>query len=435
MIDPDALNVWFKDHLVGYLWRNPLGAIGFRYELDWINAGGYADGNEARATHQGWRGYGFAISRSLPLATEDFSADDSVAHRFFANLLPEGGVRDHIVRDLKISNTDFDLLRAIGGECAGALSILPVERSPSEYRSYRPLPNKELATLVARRGQIYAAWPANKRPRLSLAGAQDKCPVLIRDGHTFLPEGEAPSSHILKFELTDYRHLPAYETFTSYLAKQIGLPVVDIELHCSEKQCYAQIERYDRIWDERGEVQRLHQEDFCQALGYGHEKKYQESGGPTFADCYRLLQDASTDPAIDTQNLLRWQIFNVLAGNSDGHAKNLSLLYLQNGEIRLSPFYDLVCTRAIERIDYHLAFDVGGQRDPTQITTAHWDTLARQCDVRPSFLDRLLQETAASLLDHISQTKALFEAQYGDYPSLQRIVHIVTQQCHRAVNR
>jgi serine/threonine-protein kinase HipA len=420
MIDPDALNVWLEDRLVGYLWRNPIGAIGFRYEPDWINTGG------------------FAVSRTLPLATEDFSAEDSVAHRFFAILLPEGGVRDHIVRDLKIPNTDFDLLRAIGGECAGALSILSVERNPSEDRSYRPLPDKELARLVALRGQIYAAWPKAKRPRLSLAGAQDKCPVLIRDGHTFLPEGEAPTSHILKFELPDYRHLPAYETFTSHLAKQIGLPVVDIELHSIEKRFYAQIERYDRVWDagsnKGGEVQRLHQEDFCQALGYGHEKKYQDSGGPTFVDCYQLLQDASTDPAIDTQYLLRWQIFNVLAGNSDGHAKNLSLLYLQNGEIRLTPFYDLVCTRAIERIDYHLAFAVGGQRDPGLITTKHWDVFARQCDVGSRFLRRLLQETAASLLEQIGQTKALFEAQYGEYPSLQRIERVVTQQCHRAAS-
>ena len=415
MIDPDALNVWFEDRLVGYLWRNPIGAIGFRYEPDWINTGG------------------FAVSRTLPLATEDFSADDSVAHRFSANLLPEGGVRDHIVRDLKISNTDFDLLRAIGGECAGAISILSVERNPSEDQSYRPLPDKELARLIARRGQIYAAWPEDKRPRLSLAGAQDKCPVLIRDGKYFLPEGEAPSSHILKFELIDYRHLPAYETFTSHLAKQIGLPVVDIELHSVEKRFYAQVERYDRVWDERGEVQRLHQEDFCQALGYGYEKKYQNSGGPTFADCYHLLQDASTDPAVDTQTLLRWQIFNVLAGNSDGHAKNLSLLYLQNGQIRLSPFYDLICTRAIERIDYHLAFAVGGQTDPGQITAAHWDTLARQCEVGSRFLRRLLQESAVSLLEQISNTKELFEALYGDYPSLQRIERVVTQQCHRAI--
>ena len=70
MIDPDALNVWFEDRLVGYLWRNPIGAIGFRYEPGWIRTGG------------------LAISRTLPLATEDFSAEDSVAHRFLPTCCP-----------------------------------------------------------------------------------------------------------------------------------------------------------------------------------------------------------------------------------------------------------------------------------------------------------------------------------------------------------
>ena len=201
-----------------------------------------------------------------------------------------------------------------------------------------------------------------------MAGAQDKCPVLVRDDQYFLPQREAPSSHILKFELQDYRHLPAYETFTTQLAAAIELPVVDIALRSIGQTRYAQIARYDRLWDERGEVRRLHQEDFCQALGYGHEKKYQEHGGPSFAQCYRLVQDASSEPALDAQHLLRWQIFNVLAGNSDGHAKNLSLLHLPDDATRLAPFYDLVCTRAIERIDYHLAFDVGGERNPSVIT-------------------------------------------------------------------
>jgi serine/threonine-protein kinase HipA len=156
VIDPDTLNVWNERCLVGYLWRNPIGTIGFRYDTDWVAGGG------------------FAISRTLPLGGDDFAAEDSVAHRFFANLLPEGGVRDRIVRDLKIPNTDFDLLCAIGGECAGALSILPVERRPSGELGYRPIPEAELAELAARRGQFYGIWPADERPRLSLAGAQDK---------------------------------------------------------------------------------------------------------------------------------------------------------------------------------------------------------------------------------------------------------------------
>ncbi len=106
MLDPEGLNVWSDQRLVGYLWRNTQGLIGFRYDDNWLAQGG------------------FAISHTLPLRNGDFVPDEGLAHRFFANLRPEGGVRDQIVRDLKIPNTDFNLLRAIGGECAGALSIL-----------------------------------------------------------------------------------------------------------------------------------------------------------------------------------------------------------------------------------------------------------------------------------------------------------------------
>jgi len=419
--DPDTLNIWHEQHLVGRLWRNPAGAIGFRYDPAWIAGGG------------------FSVSRSLPLASREFAPEDGIAHRFFANLLPEGAVREHLVRDLKLPNTDFELLRAIGGECAGALSILPVDQQPSDQRHYRPLTEKDLADLAARRGRIYAAWPADERPRLSLAGAQDKCPVLVRDERYFLPCGEAPSTHILKFELADYRHLPAYETFTTQLAAAIGLPVVDIALRSIGQIRYARIARYDRMWDERGEVQRLHQEDFCQALGYGHEKKYQEHGGPTFARCYQLVLEASSEPAIDAQHLLRWQIFNVLAGNSDGHAKNLSLLHLPDDtgrpQTRLAPFYDLVCTRAIERIDRHLAFNVGGERNPSVVTPTRWEALAKQCDVRPRFLGNLVRATAAALQERLVSVREVFEARYGHYPALQRIEKIVTQQCRRIAKR
>jgi serine/threonine-protein kinase HipA len=412
MIDPDALTVWNNQRLVGHLWRNPVGAIGFRYDPQWITQNG------------------FAVSHSLPPGSDDFTPEDGVAHRFFANLLPEGGVREQIVRDLKISNTDFNLLRAIGGECAGALSVLSVEQQPSTHYAYHPITDLELDNLVARRGQMYT-WPTKERPRLSLAGAQDKCPILVRDGNYLLPQQESPSSHILKFELADYRHLPAYEAFTTQLARAVGLPVVNIRLQSIGQTYYALIERYDRLWNDGGDAQRLHQEDFCQALGYGHERKYQEDGGPSFAQCYRLVQDVSSDPANDLQLLLRWQIFNVLAGNSDGHAKNLSLLYLANGEIRLTPFYDLVCTRAIERIDYHLAFGVGAERNPSMVTGKHWETLALQCDLRPQFLLNQVNEVATRLLDNLATTKTAFESHYGAYPALQRIEQVVAKQCRR----
>ena len=260
MLDPDGLNVWCDQRLVGYLWRNTQGLMGFRYDEGWLARGG------------------FRVSHTLPLRHDEFAPEDGFAHRFFANLLPEGGVRERIVRDLKIPNTDFDLLRAIGGECAGALSVFQAEHRPSTEHRYHRITDEELAGLAARRGRVHT-WTENERPRLSLAGAQDKCPVLVAENTFWLPKKESPSSHILKFELSDYRHVPAYETFATLLARAIGLPVVDIRLRSIAGTRFALIERFDRQKSESGEIARLHQEDFCQALGFGHERKYQEDGG------------------------------------------------------------------------------------------------------------------------------------------------------------
>lgn len=407
------LNVWNGRRLVGRLRRDSFGHISFRYDPDWPSNGG------------------FAISQTLPLGAEEFTAEEGVAHRFFANLLPEGGFRERIARDLKISDTDFNLLRAIGGECAGALSVLPEERQPSTGQSYRPIEDEELAALVAQRGQPYS-WSEKERPRFSLAGAQNKFPILVREGKYLLPQGESHSSHILKFEIEGYRNVPAYETFTTLLAHAVGLPVVNIQLRSINKAHYTITERYDRFLGNDGEILRAHQEDFCQALGYGHERKYQEDGGPSFAQCFQMLRDVSSDLATDLPHLLRWQIFNVLAGNSDGHAKNISLLYTPDGEVRLAPFYDLVCTRAIDRIDYHLALSVGKERDPSVILRRHWEDMARQCDIRPRYLLDLVEEIATRLAENLSSTRTFFEEQFDEYSALQRIEQVVIKQCKRA---
>ncbi len=71
----------------------------------------------------------------------------------------------------------------------------------------------------------------------------------------------------------------------------------------------------------------MHQEDFCQVLGVLPEMKYEQEGGPGFADCFRLVQEWSAEPILDSLNLLKWALFNFLIGNADAHAKNLSFLY------------------------------------------------------------------------------------------------------------
>lgn len=418
MTEFDALNVWFEDRRVASLWRDQASppGTGFRYERDWLEGGG------------------FAISHALPLTVQQYPPEvGGVAQQFFANLLPEGGARERVVRDLKIPDTDFDLLRAIGGDCAGALSILAPERTPNPDHQYSLLSAEQLQKLVKRRGRNYQGISLDNRPRLSLAGAQDKCPILLRDEQYYLPLQEAPSSHILKFEIPDYKNVPAYETFTTLLARNMGLPTVDLELNQSAERRYICIKRYDRYEDEQGRIYRLHQEDLCQAMGYGYQYKYEQDGGPTFAKCYELIRQASTDPVIDTQSLLKWQIFNVLAGNSDGHAKNLSLLYPSENQVRLAPFYDLVCTRAIARIDDKLAFSIGGERNPNRVKLSHWAIEAENCGIRPAFLQNLVKESIQNLLTTLPEAKAQFAASYGECPPLQRIEQVVRGQCKRVL--
>jgi serine/threonine-protein kinase HipA len=65
------------------------------------------------------------------------------------------------------------------------------------------------------------------------------------------------------------------------------------------------------------------------------------------------------------------------------------------------------------------------------ITSAHWEALAKACDVRPQFLGNLVRETAATLQERLGPVREVFETRYGTYPALQRIERVVTTQCRR----
>ena len=420
-MDSDArLRVWHENRLVGRLWRNAANEIGFQYCDEWLNSDDK-----------------FAISASLPLSRESCSPEDALAHRFFANLLPEEVAREHIVRDLKLTNSDFVLLRTIGGECAGALSILPEEREPVRAvwpEAYQELTEAGLQDLVSRNGRIYGNAQIGEaaRPRFSLAGAQGKCPVFFHEERIFLPRGEAPSSHILKFAMPGYRHGSAYEALLTDLARRVGLSVSSVEFRRIDAKGrpheYLIIERYDREITSNG-ARRLRQEDFCQALGQGSERKREADGGVSFAQCYRLLCEVSSEPALDATQLLRWLIFNYLAGNSDGHAKNLSLLYHSDRAVRLAPFYDLACTQALDRVDPRLAFAVGGERTPGNIKAAHWRQQAIALGIKPGYLQTLLDEMTRRVQQELKPAIEAFQEKHGAYPALQRVAQLVQRQC------
>jgi serine/threonine-protein kinase HipA len=414
----EHLQVFFEERLVGALYPPAGGRLAFEYDRSWLD-------DERR----------FAISVSLPLRPGTNS--DLPAQAFFSNLLPEGQLREAVARRVGLSvSNDYALLKALGGECAGALTILRQGAIPDDGGgSYEPL-EPAMVAQMARKFNVFATVTGQRAPRLSLAGAQDKLPVRIDAARRlWLPLEGAPSTHILKVPSRDFKHLPANEVLVSTLARAVSMTAVEVELLQVEDVELAVIRRHDRVVaDDGARIRRRHQEDLCQAHGIPPGNKYEQEGGPRFADVLGLVRDRSSEPLADVLQLLRWLVFSLLAGNADGHGKNLSLLCGADPRtVRLAPFYDLVSTRVYPRLDRHLAMSVGGQRDPGLIGRVHWETLARQVGVGPRMVLREVERIASSMPGVLEHVVDEYVVAHGASPVIQRLRQVVGKQCRRSL--
>ncbi len=340
-------------------------------------------------------GNGVPLSVSLPL--RDAPHVGAVARNWFANLLPEGTVRDEISRRLRIAGSDsFALLAAIGGECAGAVSVA-AERQAANSAPAEPATSLEEALAEVGEG----GWALLGGPmRLSLAGAQDKLAVVRDPTGLRLPRAGEPTTHILKPDSPRLRGLCDLEMLGLALASALGLPVVKAEVMTIAGTRAVLIERYDRVQRE-GHVERLHQEDFCQALGFPPELKYQSQGGPTLGRCASLIRDQLGLGPQAMQAFLDWVIFAVLIGNADAHGKNLGLLRSPGGRLQLAPWYDLVPTIAwpARILDRTPALSIGGAPAIDRVDRAHWDAFARETQLRPRFVLQRVQALASAAID------------------------------------
>ncbi len=81
----------------------------------------------------------------------------------------------------------------------------------------------------------------------------------------------------------------------------------------------------------------------------------------------------------------------MLIGNADAHGKNYALLYHQ-GERRLAPFYDLVCTLAWPELSKTPAMKIGRNETMDSITAVHWKKMAEESKIGwPMVRDRIRQ--------------------------------------------
>jgi serine/threonine-protein kinase HipA len=312
------------------------------------------------------------LSTSLLVRQERYP--NALTRSFFDNLLPEGPARNTIVRALNAHRSDgsklddrdiFGLLAEIGRDCAGAIVIQPMEDSEPVARSTsdaRPITDDEVAERIRKLPTAPLGIDIREGVRISLAGAQRKLLLTRRqDGGWALPVNGVPSTHIMKPLMADERfpNSVANEFFCMQLAAKAGLRVAPVQSLEFDGQPVLVVERFDRHVV-NNVVQRIHQEDSCQALGISADLKYQQDGGPSFQKIAELLSTFGTER--DLLELLSLMTFNMAIGNADAHGKNYSMLHLESGDVRLTPAYDLLSTANYPDSDMELAMYVDNVR-------------------------------------------------------------------------
>lgn len=362
-----ALEVYCADRLVGTL-EDTDGGLRFAYDESWAAADRPP------------------ISQSLPLRTE---LSPQAVHAFFAGLLPEGHPRRLLARRLGVSeHNDFAVLAALGGDCPGAISLY----APGAFASRAAvggdvewLDDDELEKLIKTLPERPMLAGEDGEIRLSLAGAQDKLPVVVdADGRVGLTSGRTPSTHIIKTPIRGLGGTVVNEAFCLALGRRMGIAttVAAMPRRAGGAHCLL-VERYDRAHGPDG-AERLHQEDFCQALGIPPERKYEAERGPSLEDCFRLVRSATTVPARHLVGLLDAVTLNFVVGNHDAHGKNFSLLYGRDGDTALAPLYDVICTAAYPGLARKMAMKLGGEYSPDYVEARHLDRLLEVAGLAPA---------------------------------------------------
>jgi serine/threonine-protein kinase HipA len=385
----------------------------------------------------GWlsRPYAAALSASLPLQAEPF--DDRHTRPFFAGLLPEGQMRRLIAQQLQVSGqNDFALLDHIGGECAGAVTFLEPGQAlpvPTCNDDVQWLSEQELVAILDELPH-HPMLAGKDGLRLSLAGAQDKLPVVFDGARIGLPFNGTPSSHILKPAIHAVEDSVINEGFCMALAESMQLKPAKSKVHHVLDRSFLLVERYDRLVDAQGQRQRLHQEDFCQALGVVPEMKYQNEGGPDLAQCFELVRRATRPNAPHILRLLDYLIFNALIGNHDAHAKNFSLLYSGNAPV-LAPLYDTLSTAVYPTLTPKMAMKIGSKYQFSEVQARHWEEFAESVGFTKAQAKRRILELAKSLPAIARKLKLDPGHSFSGNTVVEQIIALIEQRCALTIRR
>lgn len=297
---------------------------------------------------------GRPLSLSLPFSLDNAPIKGRVVDHYFDNLLPDSDpIRQRIKARFNTESTNpFDLLAAIGRDCAGAVQLLPPGEGPGNVETIDAEPLDETAIEAA---LIDTTSPAPMRSlkvgelRISIAGAQEKSAFLRHEGKWCRALGTTPTSHIFKLPLgliggiqADMRSSLENEWLCSRILRAYGVPIANCEIGQFGSQKVLIVERFDRQLHSGSKYWlRLVQEDFCQAMGLPSSMKYEADDGPGILEIAQVLR-GSENRDKDLETFLKAQILFWMLAAGDGHAKNFSIRILRQGRYHLTPLYDVL---------------------------------------------------------------------------------------------
>lgn len=373
------------------------------------------------------------LSLSMPLG--DVTYRKRTVDAFMNGLLPDSDVvRERWARDLGAKSTNaFSLLGRMGLDCAGAVQF--TEQDPAEALAREnelvPLTEADVAARLRRLRGDQSGWVVSGE-RWSLSGASSKF-TLARgvDGGWSEALGAAPSTHIVKPGLTEYRAQALNEHLCLAACAALGVRAARTEFHVFADEPAVVVTRYDRARGSDGAVRRLHQEDLCQALSVPPTRKYETSRGPTAQRILRLLHDNRV-PDQDLYRFVDALVLNYLLGAPDAHAKNYAVL-LQGRQVRLAPMYDVASALPYEteRADHELdraAMSVNGEKRFGYVTGRDWAAFARGNALDAGRVVDRVRDLATRLPDALATVAA---AHPGDLAN--RLVPRVAAYCTDAV--
>lgn len=412
------LNVFLFNTLAGYLFSTADRGVVFAYDENYVNNNG------------------MPLSLSLPLQKEEFSQKKCMP--YFSGLLPEGSIRNRISEYLHISESStIKFLQALGGECSGTVSFYNSEEETNfpenkwhlSEENYIPFSMDKLNSFI-KESKNKPMLLGSKDLRLSLAGAQEKISLAYFNDTWHLPKNGAPSTHILKPTRSgELSTMAQNEFFCMNLAEKLNLPVPKTQILELDDLSVFVCQRYDRKFDsEKPLIQRIHQEDFCQALGIMNDIKYQADGGPSFKDCFNLIQEKFSDKLEQINIFLKSILFNYLIGNCDSHGKNFSLIY-ENSKIKLSPLYDLVSTTVYPSLTTKMAMKLGSNYEIEKINRTDFFKQAELFEIKNRFWLSAIEDFSKNLIPAFTEISNMQE-----FSKCNELIELLHKQINSRLN-